>query len=228
MRLSRTLLLATLCITTLTVGPTASANAFVKDVPGAVSKPTIAEKMVVDGVVIESSTLVSNKDVATLKAHFRALFLKRGLYLAEEMEAVKLQLGEQVTGLDTENLISYTVILQPSGKGATTLIFSSAELGKRRQKEVPAFAPAYPGSGPVTSTQLEWMKSMTYTTTATPAEIRAFYREKLTAQGYEQGPDDGFTKGPERIALTVAPGVKERTVFLLLEMGIAETMRGAQ
>ncbi|WP_426751150.1 hypothetical protein [Myxococcus sp. Y35] len=226
MRLSRALLVATTWVMTLSVGPTASANAFVKDVPGAISKPTLAEKTVVDGVVIETSTLVSNKDVATLKAHFRELFIRRGLYLSEATAEMKLQLGEQVTGLDTDNLISYTVILQPSGKNATTLIVSSAELGKRQQKSVPAFAPVYPGSGPVTSTQLEWMKSMSYPTTATPAEVRAFYREKLAAQGYAPGPDDTFIKGTERIALTVAPGVTERTVFLIQEMGIAASVRG--
>ncbi|WP_163786717.1 hypothetical protein [Myxococcus vastator] len=222
MRLSRTFLVAAVWVMALTVGTTASANPFVKDVPGAVSQPTQAEKTVVDGVVIETSTLVSSKDVATLKAHFRALFARRGLYLAEETAEMKLKLGDQVTGLDPERLISYTVILQPSGKNATTLIVSSAELARRQHKAAPAFAPVYPGSGPVTSTQLEWMKSMSYATTATPAEVRAFYREKLSAQGYAPGPDDAFIKGAERIALTVAPGVTERTVLLIHEMGVAE------
>lgn len=224
MRLSRTLLVATAWVMALSVGPSASANPFVKDVPGAVSQPTQAEKMVVDGVVIETTTLVSSKDVATLKAHFRALFTRRGLYLAEETAEMKLKLGDQVTGLDPDNLVSYTVIMQPSGQNATTLIVSSAELAKRQQKAAQAFAPVYPGSGPVTSTQLEWMKSMSYTTTATPAEVRAFYREKLAAQGYTPGPDDEFIKGAERIALTVAPGLTERTVLLIQEMGIAEAV----
>lgn len=222
MRLSRTLLAVTAWVVTFGLGPDASANPFVRDVPGAVSQPTQAEKLVVDGVVIETSTLVSTKDVATLKAHFRALFTRRGLYLAEETAEMKLKLGDQVTGLDPENLVSYTVIMQPSGKNATTLIVSSAELAKRQQKAAQAFAPVYPGSGPVTSTQLEWMKSMSYPTAATPAEVRAFYREKLTAQGYAPGPDDDFIKDAERIALTVAPGVTERTVLLIQETGSAE------
>lgn len=221
MRLSRSGFLSSLLVTVLAVSPSLAANPFVTDLPGAVSKPTLPEKTVVDGVTIETSTLVSSKDVATLKAHFRVRFTRHGLYLAEETEAVKLQLGEHVTGLDTENLISYTVLLQPSGKGATTVIVSSANLGKRSSQPVPAFAPVYPGSGSVTSSQLEWMKSMTYPTTATPAELRAFYREKLAALGYEALPDDEFVKGTERIVLTVAPGVTERTVLLVQEVGTA-------
>lgn len=228
MRLSRSIFLAATLVTTLAVGPAASANPFLKDVPGGISKPTLAERTVVDGVTIETSTLVSSRDVATLKAHFRARFARSGLYLAEETEELRLKLGEQVTGLDTESLISYTVILQPSGRNATTVIVSSASLGKRETQPLPAFAPVYPGSGPVTSTQLEWMKSMSYVTTATPAEVRAFYREKLAAQGYEPLPDDEFLKGPERIALTVAPGVTERTVLLVQEVGAAEAWRDAQ
>jgi hypothetical protein len=221
MRLSRSVFLAAALLTVLALGPSAAAHSFVQDVPGAVSKPTVAEKTVVDGVTIETSTLVSSKDVATLKAHFRARFTRSGLYLAEETDAMKLKLGEQVTGLDTENLISYTVFLQPSGKGATTVIVSSANLGKRSTQPVPAFAPVYPGSGSVTSSQLEWMKSMTYETPATPAEIRAFYREKLAALGYEPLPDGEFVKGAERITLTVAPGVTARTVLLVQEAGTA-------
>lgn len=228
MRLSQHVFMAATWVTVLAVSPAVSANPFVKDVPGALSKPTLAEKTVVDGVIIETSTQVSSKDVPTLKAHFRARFERSGLYLAEETEGLKLKLGDHVTGLDTENLISYTVILQPSGKNATTVIVSSADLGKRETRAVPAFAPAYPGSGPITSTQLEWMKSMSYATTATPAEVRAFYREKLAAQGYEPLPDDEFVKGTERIALTVAPGVTERTVLLVQEVGTAALWRGAQ
>jgi hypothetical protein len=226
MRLNRGASIAALLVSTFVASPAFAANPFVKDVPGAVSKPTLPEKTVVDGVTIETSTLVSSKDVATLKAHFRAQFGRSGLYLAEETEELKMKLGEQVTGLDTENLISYTVLLQPSGKNATTVIVSSANLGKRETKAVPAFAPVYPGSGSVTSTQLEWMKSMNYATTATPAEIRAFYREKFAALGYELRPDDEFVKGTERIALTVAPGVTERMVLLVQEVGTAELLRG--
>ena len=61
-----------------------------------------------------------------------------------------------------------------------------------------------------------------------PAEVRAFYREQLTAQGYEPLPDDEFVKGTERIALTVAPGVTERTVLLVQEVGTAALWRGVQ
>ncbi len=217
MRLSQSHFLAATLL--IALAGSASANPFVEGIPGAVSKPALSQKTVVDGVTIETSTLVSRKDVATLKAYFRSRFMKSGLYLAAEAEAMKLELGEQVTGLDTENLISYTVFLQPSGKDATTVIVSSANLGKRETQVAPAFAPVYPGSGPVTSTRLEWMKSMSYATTATPAEIRSFYREKLAAQGYEPRPDDEFIKGAERIALTVAPGVTERTVLLVQDVG---------
>ena len=225
MRLNRSAPLAVLLLAMCAWGASPEPIPFAKDVPGQLSKPTTPEKTVVDGVTIESATLVSSKNVATLKAHFRSLFGRHGLYVAEETEELKMKLGDQVTGLDTENLISYTVILQPSGPGATTVIISSANLGKRETKNVPAFAPIYPGGGSVMSTQLEWMKTLNYTTTATPAEIRAFYREKLTALGYEARPDDEYVKGTERIALTVVPGVTERSVMLFQEMANAELMR---
>ena len=239
MRLTRITWLAVLLVATVTwaapppaapppAAPAPASNSFLKDIPGQVTQPTAPEKTVVDGVTVEASTLVSSKDVATLKAHFRALFQRHGLYLPEETEKVKMQLGEHVTALDTENLISYTVILQPSGRKATTVIVSSANLGKREPKAVAAFAPVYPGATQVMSTQLEWMKTMNYTTTATPAEIRAFYREKLTALGYEARPDDEFVKGNERIGLTVAPGVMDRNVMLVQEAASAEFLRNLQ
>ena len=135
-------------LTMLVASPAVFANPFAKDVPGAVSKPTLPEKTVVDGVTVESSTQVSRKDVATLKAHFQTLFARNGLYLAEETEAMKLQIGDHVTGLDTENLVSYTILLQPSGKGTTTVIVSSASLGKREASAAPTFAPGVSAGRP--------------------------------------------------------------------------------
>lgn len=190
---------------------------FADPVPGAVAPATAPSRTDVDGVIVTSVSVVSKKDAAFLKQHFTELFDKRGLYLAEEVRDVELANSLQVTGLDPDTMTSYTVLLQPGKKGFTTVLMSSAELAKKPMPPSMSFAPVMPGAAGVTQAQLEWMQTLSYQSTGTPAEIKAFYRQELGKLGYREIDELMFEKPPDRISLTVQPGVQARGVFLVKE-----------
>lgn len=199
------------------VATAASAQVFDEPVPGAIAPLTAPSFTMVDGVRVTSATAVSKKDAASLQAHFTALFEKKGLYLADEVKEVELPNTLQVTGLDPDNMISYSVLLQPSKKGFTTVILSSAELAKKPMPATASFAPMMPNAAGIATAQLEGLQTLSYDVTATPAEIKAFYRTELSKMGYREVEELTFQKGSDRLVLNVAPGVSSRGVFIVKE-----------
>ena len=81
------------------------------------------------------------------------------------------------------------------------------------------YAPIFPGATGVTSYRLETMKAMTYSSGATPAELKSFYRETLKALGFAEQEELSFTKGGQRLTVTVAPGITERFVMVQVQAG---------
>lgn len=209
--------LSLITLAVLASGP--SVDHLLADLPGITSPPTAAVITEANGARVLSRTVTSSRPPAELKDHFARLFTRAGLFLAPEQEQWKMELGVQVSGLDTENLLSYTVMLQPSGKKGTTVVVAVVDLGARKASTAPKdlFAPLYPGAGPVTAVNLEAVKTLSYAVPATPAEIKKFYRETLGAAGYREDEPLIFTKGSAQLSLTVAPGISERYVMLQLE-----------
>ncbi|MFL5318507.1 MAG: hypothetical protein ACJ790_02550 [Myxococcaceae bacterium] len=201
----------------LLVATAANAQVFAEPVPGAIAPPTAPSKTTLDGVVVTSVTVVSKKSAADLQAHFTELFAKNGLYLADEVRDVELPNALQVTGLDADNMVSYTVMMQPSKKGFTTVILSSAELAKKPQPATVSFAPVMPNAAGMATAQLEGMQTLSYEVQATPAEIKAFYRSELAKMGYREVEELGFQKGADRLTLNVSPGLSSRGVFIVKE-----------
>jgi hypothetical protein len=197
--------------------PARLAVSMVKDVPGMVSPPTLPQSTTVDGIGVTQTSCVSKAPLGELKSYFRATYQKAGLYLAEEAEDVRPEKGEQVTGLDTENLISYTVLLQPSGK-LTTVVMAVAQLGGQKlQQSSDAIAPVFPGGEHVTSVLMEGAKAMSYSAKATPAELKAFYKETLTKAGWVEKEPMAFVKNGQELTVSVAPGVTERYVVIQIQ-----------
>src|SRR5438128_1925935 len=77
-----------------------------------------------------------------------------------------------------------------------------------------AIAPVMPGAGAVTAYELETTRAIGYPVAATPAEIKRFYRETLTAAGYSEPEPLVFTRGTQRLSVIVSPGVSERYVVV--------------
>jgi hypothetical protein len=195
----------------------AQADFFDEPVPGAVAPPTAPTTTTLDGVRMTMVTAVSKKSADELKAHYTAVFQRTGLYMADEVKDLDIGNNKQVTALDADRMLSYTVVFQP-GKGTTTVILSIAELARPPKPIAQSFAPVMPGATEVSAAQLEQMETMSYSVPATPHDIKVFYREQLKKMGYvEQGQDLLFTKGGETISLMVSPGLQPRGVMLIHE-----------
>lgn len=207
--------LLSLTLVALTATPPPSVDPFLKDVPGVTASPTSAVSTKVDGILVVQRSLRSDRSPEELKEFFGAAFEKAGFYIAPDQDKLTPQLGVQISGLDTENLLSYTALLQPSGNKGTTIVLAVANLGKKDAPKNP-IGPVYPGAVSITMYNLESMKAMTYRTDGTPAEIKTFYRDTLTAAGFKEGEPNTYVKGNQQFAITVSPGVSEREVMVQL------------
>lgn len=190
-------------------------------IPGAIAPATKPTSTVVDGVRVTMVTAVSKKDAASLKAHYAQRLTEMKLYMAEEVADVTLPNALQVTAVDTDNMVSYTVLLQKGASNTTTVILSTADLGHKVTRGAATFAPVMPGAQGVSSATMEGMQTLSYSTVATPAEVKAFYREQLTKLGFKEQEELVFGKANERIAVMVSPGLSMRSVMLVHEPNYA-------
>jgi hypothetical protein len=189
---------------------------FIQSVPSQIGQPTDLVGTTLDGMVVRQRSVVSKEKVDTLKKHFFTLFRTAGLFMPPDFAAMQGQAGEQVTGLDTENLIAYTAIFQPNPKG-TTIVIAAADLGHLPVIKSPQTnGPVYPGATGVTTSSLEGMHVMTYTVEATPAEIKAFYRDAYRKEGYRENGELTFVRDTDKdqAKVVVSPGISARSVMV--------------
>lgn len=186
-------------------------------IPGAIAPQTAPSTTMVDGVKVTMVTAVSKKDAKSLQAHYTTLFETKGLYLADEVRDVVVANALQVTAIDTDHMIAYTALLQKGANNTTTVIISETALAKQPVPASASFAPILPGAQGVTTAVTEGMETLTYSTVATPAEVKAYYREQLQKMGYAETEELLFAQGLVRISVIVAPGVSMRSVMLVRE-----------
>lgn len=205
------------------IGAAPNPDQMMKDLPGLSSPPTEAVSTEMDGMLVTQRSATSKKPVAELRAHFLKVFEKAGLYLPPEQDRWQPEIGEQVTGLDTENLVTYTALLQPNGK-SVTVVLAMGNVGAKKDLPPDTMGlPVYPNAGPPTRLDVETTKAFSYAAKATPAELKAFYREALPKLGWrEQDQSLTFVKGAQQVRVTVSPGVSERYVLLQLEARAAQ------
>jgi hypothetical protein len=202
----------------LTTDPGASISVpidkYIEGVPNKIGPPTDLMGTTFEGVMVRQRSVQSTEKIDALKAHFVDSFRKAGLYLAPETAGMKGQAGEQVTGLDAENMITFSVILQPNPKG-TTIVVAGADMGHLPILHTnDATGPVYPGATHLMNSSLEGTHLMTYSIVATPAEIKTFYRTEYGKAGYTESEDMVFTRGFDRAQVTVDPGASARTVVV--------------
>ena len=195
-------------------------NALIDRTPNVVAPPTELSKTGVGQTTIPvmQRSVTSSARTEDLKAFFRAEFTRKGFYIAPEQDKFVPENGQQITGLDSENLVAYMALFQPSGK-YTTVVIAAANVGKpaNASQSNQVIAPLFPGGRNVTSYHIETVKGMTYSCGGTPAEIKKFYREELGKLGYKETEDLVFTRKTSRIFIVVSPGVTERGVAVYLQ-----------
>ena len=152
------------------------------------------------------SAAVSGQDVPTLLEYYTRAFEKAGLFIPPEEEQVSM--GDhvfQLTGLDTDSLISYTVMLQPVAEKRTNVIMGQGYLTQWLERKAPGadIAPLFPGAEGVVRTHSEGVDLLQFSTNAAVAEVKAFYKDALTRSGYSEAAEGQYIRGRESLKVSV-------------------------
>ncbi|MHB8873986.1 MAG: hypothetical protein ACYC8T_09905 [Myxococcaceae bacterium] len=187
---------------------------YIWEVPAQVGAVDVQAVQVVNGLPVRFSAAVSAQDVPTLLEYYTRAFQKAGLFLPPAAEQVNL--GErvfQLTGLDTDSLISYTVVLQPVAEKRTNVIMGQGYLTQWLERKAPGadIAPLPAGAESVVRTHSEGVELLQFTTGATAGELKGFYQDVLTRSGYAEAGGGVFTRGRESLKVSIgqarnAPG----------------------
>jgi hypothetical protein len=183
------------------------------EVPDLESYVDVPSVQVVNGLPVRFSAAVSKHDIPFLMDFYAKEFVKAGLFIPPPDDFKRLGLGEeffQLTALDTNNLISYSVMFQATGANRTTVIMSQGYLQewlkKKRNADPSDFAPLFPSAKLVVRTHSEGMDMMSYATDAPAKDVASFYTDTLPKLGWMPDPEEPgqFTRGPERLKVRAA------------------------
>ena len=200
-----------LALSVLLGGVAAAAEPRVFDVPDAVEAVDVPGRTVVGGVPVAMHAVRSRRDAASLQEHFRAEFRKAKLWMGPQTQ---LTVHRQVTGLDVDSLIAYSVFLQENRDRTTTVIISETFVGEQRAESGLSFAPQVPGARSVMVARTEGVELASYRTSMTADEVRAFYGETLGKAGWTPEGAGRFRRAGELLEVRVTAREAERVVSL--------------
>jgi hypothetical protein len=190
------------------------------DVPDLVEYVNVPGITMADMVPVRFNAAISKQDVKTLAQHYVKKFAEAGFYLPPRDRQMELEPGAvQVTGLDTQTLISYVAILKPIDARNTRVLMAEAAMqafvdSVNNPGAAPGdFAPIMPGAQSTVRSSTEGTKMITFTTPEPEAAVKAFYRQTLVSAGY-QAVADGYKKGDELITLSAVRHDRETWVML--------------
>ena len=203
----------------------------VPDLHSWVEVPTV---QVVNGLPVRFSAAMSRHDIPYLMDFYAKEFMRAGLYIPPPEDAKALNLGDrffQLTGLDTDNLISYTVMFQQVDRNMTTVIMSQGYLQewlkKKRDASPGDFAPLAPAATLVVRSHAEDVDIITYSTQITPADVMAFYRDTLGKAGFLQGSEPGiFERAGEQIKVRARKDERPRVAGSQTAVMLERRQRG--
>lgn len=176
-----------------------AALAFEWAVPAEASRVDVAGVQQARGIPVKLEAATSRLSAPELLRYFAGRFRERGLFIPPAKDQLVVEGALQLTALDVERLLSYTVLLRPlpDGRG-TQVLMSTADLDAARS-EGPAFVPLPPGASSVVSVDVEAARSVSFAVQARPEQVAAFYREVLPRDGYREQEPGVFTLGPRTL-----------------------------
>jgi hypothetical protein len=162
---------------------------------------------VTDGVPMVLEMARSSMPVDLLIQHYVDDFQAAGLFIPPLDVQASPMAEPRLTALDPERLVAYTVIFQPNPDRTTTLYLGTADM---KQYRPPGganleWAPMMPGAEKLMRTELEGMQSAVYAVRASEADVLAFYRQALGAQGYTEAEPGTFQRGQEELRVFSNP-----------------------
>jgi hypothetical protein len=191
------------------------------DVPGLIAWVDSPGVQISDGVPLSLQLARSKLPVETLLQHFADSFEKAGFFIPPGEEQVRAFQEPQLTALDPEKLIAYTVIFQENPDGTVTLILGTSNLSQYKPGQGMAllWAPLPPGAKQLMHTQMEAGQSAAFTVASSKEQVMAFYSEALKKAGFEQEEPGVFRRGGEVITVYTQQQAEELAVSLTRRMG---------
>jgi hypothetical protein len=191
------------------------------DVPGLIAWVDSPGMQISDGVPLSLQLARSKLSVETLIQHFADSFQKAGLFIPPAEAQVSAFREPQLTALDPEKLVAYTVIFQENPDGTVTLILGTSNLSQYNPGKAMSllWAPLPPGAKQLMHTQLEGGQSAAFTVASSKEEVMAFYSEAMKKAGFEQEEAGVFRRGGEVITLYAQQQAGELAVALTRRLG---------
>ena len=192
------------------------------DVPGLTQAVEMPGVVVSQGIPVKIRAAHSSWRAENLAQYYMEQFQRAGLYVPPDKDVTTTTTNPQLTALDPDRMIAYTVIFQIHPDKSTTVIQTSANLALREAMQAAAvgFAPIFPGAKGLVQTTIEGTRMVQYTASAPGEEVMEFYRSTLKAAAYkEQDPGD-FQKGTEVLRVRALKDGGKTTVSVTQLTGV--------
>ncbi|MFP2907399.1 hypothetical protein ACLESD_20595 [Pyxidicoccus sp. 3LFB2] len=178
---------------------------FTWDVPRVLDIIDVPGQMLANGIPVRLKAVRSAEKPEPLLQHIVDRWIEWGLFIPPPEQQKQTLQEVQLTAVDPERFITYTVILQPNVDGTTTLYLGEANLSKP-PAAMSSVAPVYPGAEGVMTSDLEVVRSVNYSVRAKEAEVQAFYRTELGKAGFKEVQPGRFQGGQqEEVELILKP-----------------------
>ncbi|WP_224369067.1 hypothetical protein [Hyalangium versicolor] len=171
------------------------------DVPGLLQWVDAAGVQVSDGVPIRLDMARSKLPVEELVQHFANAFQKAGLFIPPDSARAQALQQPQLTALDPERMVAYTVIFQRNPDKTVTLLLGTSDLSHYEPAKGSSldWAPLPPEAQVMVRTDMEGGQSAVFSIAASEAQVMAFYRDTMKQAGFVEEEPGQFRRGSETI-----------------------------
>ncbi len=175
------------------------------EIPGAIDIITTPGRTVAFGTPVEVYAVRTKEPVDSLERVVAKLMMDQGLFLPPPGAVDQLSGMRQLTGLDPDTFIAYTVFFQPNPDKTTTAIFTESYLGERQSVPPTGTAdlPAIPGARGLMQSRNEGLEFLTFQTAASRDELQKFYEQTLPKEGWVTCGPSCFRRGSDELKIDV-------------------------
>jgi hypothetical protein len=191
------------------------------NVPGMVSHVDVAGLVETQGIPMKLNSVDSTWMPPELFNAFLKQFTEAGFYLPPPKYQLIVHGAASLTAMDVQRQLVYTVIMRVNPDGKTTkVLLSTANMGLAKPPSDAAFAPVYPGSHDLITSNVEVGRTLGYVTRATPQELNAFYSKAMAEAGFKEERPGLYSKDRELIEVMARPLANgELSVLVISRIG---------
>ena len=194
--------------------------AFDWNVPQALQWTEVGDQLQANGMPLKIFVARSKWKTVDVLLHYQKRFADEGFYVPAvplELKGLKMP---RVTALDTQSMWSYLVYAWPEPDGTTTLVMGAADLkGRKIGKPLAGGfpAPLFPGAKASFSSNVEFARTLSFSTPSSETEVMDFYRQTLPAGGWTEREPGNFVREGRLLRLVAKAEGKALRVVLVEE-----------